>query len=256
MTIQPLIIPDSLLQKIANQRLGHEGLSLSKIILRQAIYEAWVRLLKGINFRRRNNHEAVQAYQKMSVDEFEGINLRQQWSNWHTIPRNLNGRVPEHPLYALDLCCGVGHSTEVLACYLPTDSVILGLEYNFNFVARARGRVYLDKSKNSVKVRFNTQSVLETFREESGVPIETGVVDLVNCSGAVGCHFDAQGSSRLAHEIARVLRPGAIAMIDSGRNGTSSEELTRIFKDSNLTRIHATRSCFADPYLQIVFQKK
>ena len=46
-----------------------------------------------------------------------------------------------------------------------------------------------------------------------------GSVDLVNSSGAVGCHFDVDSTELLAGEVARVLRPGGLAMIDSGPSG-------------------------------------
>lgn len=243
------------LHQVAHERLG---MSLVGIFFWQAASERVLRYLKGINFRRNENAEATSAYRAMSAHEFEGINARQRWANWRTIPRNLSGRIPDRPLKVIDLCCGVGHSTEVLACYLPVGSRILGLEFNPDFVAFARSREsrYMHRTGAPVQVRFASQSVLETFRDESGTEVPSGSVDLVNCSGAVGVHFKPEATRVLAKQVARVLRPGGIATIDSGPYGTNATELTRIFEGMGFKRLNAARSCFVDYSVQVCFRKE
>lgn len=103
--------------------------NIVRISLRQAVGEWTLKWFKHLNFRHGKNEQAVAAYQRMTLEEFDAINARQRWANWRTIPRNLSGRLENRPLRALDLCCGVGQSTEVLAHYLPAGSQILGLEY-------------------------------------------------------------------------------------------------------------------------------
>ena len=76
---------------------------------------------RKVFFRQNRNHLACQAYRQMNLEEFQALNARQAWANWRTIPRNLAGRLPQRPVLALDLCCGVGESTEVLAYYLRRD---------------------------------------------------------------------------------------------------------------------------------------
>lgn len=249
--------PENVLRRNARHRLG--GTSLLGIVLKQAFSEKFLlRVVKGVNFRHSENIQATRAYRAMSISEFEGINARQQWANWRTVPRNLNGRIPAKPLFAIDLCCGVGHSTEVLACYLPQGSSILGIEFNPDFVAQARARKekYRHQDGALQEARFVAGSVLETFRDEKGAAVPAASIDVVNCCGAVGVHFKPEAARTLVEEVARVVKPGGIAMIDSGPHGTNPRELTGIFESLGFERINAVRSCFVDYSLQICFRKK
>ena len=72
--------------------------------------------------------QVLSAYSAMSATEFDAINARQDWANWRTIPRAMNGHLPNHPLRVLDLGCGTGSSTRVLAYYCPVGSHITGFE--------------------------------------------------------------------------------------------------------------------------------
>lgn len=248
-------LPEKALRQIASERVG---VSLVEIVFRQATTERVLKYLRGVNFRRNENAEATSAYRAMSAKEFEGINARQRWANWRTIPRNLDGRIPDRPLMVIDLCCGVGHSTEVLACYLPVGSRILGLEFNPDFVnvARSREAKYLHRTGAPVQARFASQSVLETFRDESGTEVPSESVDLVNCCGAVGVHFKPEATRVLAKQVARVLRVGGLATIDSGPYGTTSGELTEIFEALGFKRLNAARSCIWDYSVQVCFRKE
>jgi SAM-dependent methyltransferase len=244
------------LRQIANERLA--GMSLPGIVLRQANSEHLLRYLRGVNFRKSENAEATLAYRAMSFGEFEGINARQRWANWRTLPRNMSGRIPDRAMQVLDLCCGVGHSTEVLACYVPPGSKILGLEYNPDFVAMARQRSarYVHRSGVPVDTRFAAQSVLENFRDENGAEVPTSSVDLVNCCGAIGVHFKPDATRVVAREIVRVLRPGGLATIDGGRSGTSARELATIFGDLGFEQLSTARSCMMDLTIQVCFRKR
>jgi len=224
--------------------------------LRQAWHEARVRRLRHIQFRSRENDKAREAYAAMDPWEFEGINARQAWANWRTIARNLDGRLPRRPLRALDLCCGTGQSTAVIAHHLPPGSEVLGLEYSPRLVGVARSRSYPTASGELLHVRFRAQSVLQPFRDEEGAPVGDGSVDLVNSCGAVGCHFDPEATLALAIEVSRVVRPFGLATIDSGRSGTRPAEVQAIFEGQGFDAIHRARSCFLDPYLQICFRKR
>src|SRR5207249_2627339 len=67
---------------------------------------------RGIHFRATEPAQIAAAYAAMSDAEFAGVNARQDWANWRTIPRCLSGRVPDRPLRVLDLGCGTGSSTQ------------------------------------------------------------------------------------------------------------------------------------------------
>jgi SAM-dependent methyltransferase len=229
--------------------------ALLRVVLRQASHEARLRGLRNIRFRSRHNDQAVRAYSAMDPWEFEGVNARQAWANWRTIPRNLDRRAPNAPVRAVDLCCGTGQSTQVLAYYLAPGSEILGLEYNPRFVTVARGRTYRTREGGPAHVSFHAQSVLEPFRDHSGVPLPAQSVDVVNSSGAVGCHFEKGTTARLAAQVDRVLRPGGLALIDSGRSGTTEDEVRAIFGERGYHVLNRARSCAFDRYLQICLRK-
>lgn len=252
--MENLYFDPRVIQQVAQDRLGYAH--LIKIFLKQAWTENRLRFKKCINFRKRENALAVEAYCEMDLEEFEGINARQQWANWRTIPKNLNGILPNAPVAAIDLCCGTGHSTEVLACYLPVGSSILGLEYNPSFVQKAQKKKYFHRSGRPCQVNFRVQSVLESFCDVQGKPISTDSIDLVNSCGAVGCHFDSSTTKRLVEEVARVTKPGGFAMIDSGLPGTNKEQLIQIFKEHKFKPIRFAKSCIFDLYTQICFVKE
>lgn len=249
-----LSIGNDTIRSIAKQRLGYSG--LAEILWIQARAEAAFLLQKRETFRSRKNDRACHAYERMGAEEFELINARQRWANWRTIPRNLHGLLEDRPVFAMDLCCGSGDSTEVLACYLPKGSRLLGLDFSAAFIERARRKRYAHRSGVPTETQFTVQSVLETFRDAKGEALPSGTVDVVNASGAVGCHFDEAASTKLAQEVSRVLKPGGLAMIDSGLPGTSTSLLVRIFKEQGFEMQRKTRSCLLDPYTQVCFVKK
>src|SRR3954469_15229830 len=79
---------------------------------------------RGVHFRATDPDpdRVAGAYAAMSPTDFDAINGRQDWANWRTIPRALSGRLPDRPLRVLDLGCGTGGSTRVLAFYCPAGS--------------------------------------------------------------------------------------------------------------------------------------
>jgi SAM-dependent methyltransferase len=249
---ETLRIGESVIRQVARARCPGNVLS---IFLRQAFCEHRVRLRQRVHIRRRENEAAVRAYCAMSPDDFEGINARQRWANWRVIPRNLDGRLRAGAVTAIDLCCGVGHSTEVLAFYLAPGSQILGLEYTPQFVAAARARDFRDENGDLAQVRFRVQSVLETFRETDGSAVADGSVDLVTSCGAVGCHFDRKATGSLLDEVRRVLARGGLALIDSGPDGTTPDELIALARLRGFAVLHQARSCVFDRFIQLCLRR-
>ncbi|MCM2322353.1 MAG: class I SAM-dependent methyltransferase [Oligoflexia bacterium] len=231
------------------------GRSFARLFAWQALSEAGFRVKKRISFRSHRNPEATSAYLQMKILEFEGINARQMWSNWRTVPRNLNGLIADRPVFALDLCCGTGQSTEVLAWYLPRGSRILGLEYNSRFVEKASAKSYPSREGQECAVSFRAQSVLEPFRDPDGARLSPASVDLINSCGAVGFHFDASTLRTIAAECWRVLKPGGLALIDSGLPGRHRKAVLVAFANQGFRLLRRSRSCFVDPYVQTAFEK-
>lgn len=245
---------DRHIEKVAAFRLGKAN-RIVQMAIWQVLSENWIRLRKHVSFRSRENRGAVEAYCAMTIRDFEGINARQRWANWRSLPRNLSGNLTAEPWMAIDLCCGVGHSTEVLAHYLAPGSRILGLEFNPEFVELARTRNYPDSTNREAKVAFRAQSILETFADEHGKPIAPRSVDLVNCCGAIGSHFDASATQRVADEINRVLKVGGLATLDAGPDGTSEQDLIRIFEARGFETVRISKSHVLDRFTQVCFRK-
>jgi SAM-dependent methyltransferase len=172
---------------------------------------------RGVQFRATDPEQVAAAYAAMTEEEFDAINGPQEWANWRTIPRALNGNVPDdRPLRVLDLGCGAGGSTRVLAHYCPEGSRVTGYEFAEPMLVLARRRVYRHGSDAPAHVDFVCQSVTETLRQADGTPIPGGSVDLINASGVVGHHLDPESFQPVLAEIARVLDPGGVAMLDIG----------------------------------------
>jgi len=163
--------------------------------------------------------------------------------------------MPLRRLQVIDLCCGVGQSTEVLAFYTPPGSEILGLEMNRRFVEHARRRKFFHADGRFADVAFCAQSVLEVFRRPNGESLSDAGVDLVNAVGAVGCHFDSQATRRLARECGRVVRSGGLAAIDSGREGATARDLEEAFGAAGFALVHSARSCAFDRRPQLCFRR-
>lgn len=257
--MKPLILPrderaaQARLRRVARERLP-DGLAV--LVLRQAWAELVVAVARRLRFRAGENDRAVRAYCAMSVAEFEGVNARQRWSNWRTIPRSLDRRLPARPCRAVDLCSGVGDSAEVLACCLPEGSEILGLEYNPEFVRRARARAYRDAEGRPVRAVFRAQSVLEPFRDGAGERLADSSVDLVNCCGALALNFRDGQIEAIAGEIRRVLRPGGLAAVDAPAGRAGTEGMVRVFSSRGFEALGLARSCFLDRYSQICFRRR
>jgi SAM-dependent methyltransferase len=248
-----LLFSERTIRRVA-RREGPQG-SIARLCLAQMLREAKLKLRRGINFRSHQNAAACAAYDAMAVEDFRYVNIRQAWANWRTIPRNLSGILPARPVFAVDLCCGIGDSSAVLAYYCAPGSQVLGLEWQPEFVREARRRSFGNSVGGTAEVRFRAQSVLDTFCDADDTPLADESVDLVNAGGAVGCHFDTSATSVLAEECRRVVRPGGWALIDAGRDGTSARELRAIFAEQGFTLCGKARSCALDRFVQLRLRK-
>jgi SAM-dependent methyltransferase len=209
---------------------------------------------RGVHFRTTDPQAITAAYAAMSDQEFDAINGRQDWANWRTIPRALSGHVPDRPLRVLDLGCGTGSSTRVLAFYCPAGSQIIGYELARPLVEIASRREYLHRSGVPAAVTFCCQGVTETLRQADGSAVPDRGVDLVNASGVVGHHLDARTILPLVGELQRVLAPGGVALLDVGPT-LRAPALTAVMAAGGFRRLGHERSWALDPTGEVIFQK-
>lgn len=244
-----LVFTSSQIRKIAREH-GPKG-SVVRQYLKQGLLETRLRWGGKGFFRSNDNAKAVQGYAVLQPADFETINAVQRWANWRTIPRNLSHRLTNKPVFALDLCAGTGDSTQVLACYLPQGSRIVGMEIDPRFVDHARTRSYNTHQGQSQDVGFVVQDVLKPFCDTQGQRLADDSVDLINVSGAVAVHFDRQSTQQLACECARVIRQGGIALVDSGYEGASPRVVRQSFEDQGFVMQAKSRSCLVDMSWQL-----
>jgi SAM-dependent methyltransferase len=203
---------------------------------------------RGIRFRATAFDQVLAAYAAMSGAEFDAINGRQDWANWRTIPRALSGRVPDRPLRVLDLGCGTGSSTRVLAHYCPQGSRITGYEIAEPMLAFASRRDYRQRDGTKADVDFLCRGVTEVLREPDAS------VDVVNASGVVGHHLEPGTISPLIAEMRRVLTPPGVAMLDIGPT-MPGRDLRRLMAEANFAYEGHHRSWFGDLTGEMVFRR-
>jgi SAM-dependent methyltransferase len=247
-----LTFSETMIRRTA-KRHGPSNIAASS--LRAMCRAWWLRHVRGADFRRPDDDAVRAAYDAMTLADFNAINARQAWANWRTIPRNLSGRIPGRPLAVVDLCCGVGDSSAVLAFYCPPGSRILGLERNPSFVRAARARVYCDVTGGEIDIEFAVQDVLETFRDAGGQAIAPASIDLVHAQGSIGCHFSPVAVAVLAGECSRVVKTGGFAMLDTGRSPRSTNQVARIFARAGFTVERQATSCAFDRWVQLCLRK-
>lgn len=202
---------------------------------------------RGIHFRATSFDQVLAAYAAMTQEEFDAINGPQEWANWRTIPRAMSGHVPNRPLRVLDLGCGTGGSTRVLACYCPCGSRITGFEIAEPMLAFARRRDYRQRDGAVAAVDFVCQGVTERLPEADGS------VDLINASGVVGHHLTPATIPPLVAEMQRVLTPAGVAMLDIGPTMPCAA-LKSIMVEANFTFLGHFKSWFGDRTGEMVFQ--
>jgi SAM-dependent methyltransferase len=209
---------------------------------------------RGVHFRETDADKVAEAYAAMSEEEFEGINARQDWANWRTIPRSLSGHVPDRALRVLDLGCGTGGSTAVLAFYCPPGSYITGFELAEPLLVFARRRRYPQRDSQPAQVDFRRQGVTEPLCDPVGTLLAPASVDVVSASGVVGHHLNEQTIRPLIAELRRVLKPDGVAMLDVGPT-LGARLLTRVMAEAGFVPLGRFRSWFGDPTGQVVFRR-
>jgi SAM-dependent methyltransferase len=209
---------------------------------------------RGVRFRTTDMVAVEAAYAAMSDAEFEAINGRQAWANWRTIPEALRGRLPDRPLLAVDLGCGTGPSTRVVARVCPAGSRILGYELAAPLARIAGQRAYPGPDGANAHVAFIAQGVTETLKDERGAPLADGSVDLANASGVVGHHLTPATVGPLVAELARVLAPEGLALLDVGPT-LGADALARAMAEKKFRPVGRYRSWLFDPTGQVLFER-
>jgi SAM-dependent methyltransferase len=118
----------------------------------------------------------------------------------------------------------------------------------------ARQREYRRRDGAPAHVDFVCQSITETLRQVDGTPLPERSVDVVNTSGIVGHHLDAESVRPLVGELYRVLKPDGVAMLDAGPT-LAAPDLQATMERAGFTRLGHYYSWFGDATGEMVFQR-
>jgi len=245
-----LRIPESAVQTIAQIHAPTRVLPL--VLLRQWVAEILPRLLRGANIREGGNENVYNAYEKLSPEELKAVNMRQHWAAWRVIPRSLSDVVNDAPVFAVDLCCGLGESSQILAHYLPVGSKILGIDFNSRFVECAK-RTARNCAPN--ELHFRTQSVIDPLHNENGTLLPKESVDLIHSIGALAFHFTYAETKAVLKNAVRVLRPGGTLILDMRKSGRPRCSLEAMILRMGFKHVKSATSCGFDRTAQECFQK-
>ncbi len=128
----------------------------------------------------------------------------------------------------------------------------MAYEISRPLVSIARIRAYLDRSGECADVRFRCQSITTPLCPSDSAPLGQRI-DLANSSGVLGHHFNVDTMQLLAAQLKAVIRPGGLAMLDSGPT-LSATDLVGIMTSAGFVEVRRCRSWPLDPTALIVFQ--
>lgn len=223
-------------------------------LVQQRVLTEWRLKRQGMNFRADNPNVCSRAYARMSDDEFAAINACQEWANWRIIPRLVTRIQAQGPWSVIDLGCGQGVSTEVLAWYSPENSHFLGYDLCETALSRASLRKYSHSSGQTAKVNFRRQQIDQTWQDSQGQPIADGSITLVNASGIIGHHLSSECVLALVTELSRVLAVDGWALLDVGPH-RGRHELSRLMSAAGFSCQRRARSWWLDPCGQLAFRR-
>jgi SAM-dependent methyltransferase len=184
-------------------------------VLRQLTMERNLRK-RNVSYRTTQSASVAQAYGSMTEDEFDAINGPQEWQNRRFIPRLIQSLRLREPMIAVDLGCGSGQSSQVLASQLPAGSTLLGYDLCDRLLARAAQRTYRDVAGAPLKTRFMNQSIAQPLHNPEGRLLDNESVGLVHAAGVVGHHLAEADVRAMAAEISRCLKLTGWVVLDAG----------------------------------------
>ncbi|CAK0754045.1 putative Class I SAM-dependent methyltransferase [Gammaproteobacteria bacterium] len=218
-----------------------------------------IETIGGYRFRGQERAFVQDAYNGMDDNTFSAINGAQEWVNWRQIPRALQGRIRENAALIVDLGCGPGSSTRILAWYGMPAWRIIGVDFSEDLIGRARhlasSGAFRTAAGERLAVEFIAGSVTEPLHDASGKLLADHSVDYVNSSGVVGHHLSEDSFEYLAKELKRIVKCGSFVALDSGPH-LKGRAICRIMKKFDFVLRTRVRSVPFDPRPQLVFQKK
>lgn len=190
--------------------------------------------------------------------DFDEYNFPQVWVERRQIPGAISGRIPARGAVVLDLGCGPGTSTEILAYFADPSWTIIGYDLTRHLVERARLRAARGefRSRNGCVItpEFECQNVADPLRGLSGLIRDSSVDFAISC-GVVGLYLQRDEAARLAVELARVVKSGGFAAIDTGPANPVSA-VRELMSGAGFDEVGVARSFVVEPRPKLVFRRR
>lgn len=189
--------------------------------------------------------------------DFDEYNLPQSWVERRQIPRVLHRRVPKQRASILDLGCGPGTSTEVIAHFAHPSWEVIGYDLTPHLIEAARSRAEEGGFKNhqgeAIAPTFVCQNIAAPLMR-NGSPIPDASIDLALSGGVVGLYLRRRDAITLVRELRRVVKPGGHIALDAGPS--IPERLLRALAERHgFEFIERVRSFWIEPRPKLVFRR-
>jgi len=185
--------------------------------------------------------------------DFNHYNLPQAWVERRQIPTAINARIPARGAVVVDLGCGPGTSTAVLSRFADPSWRLFGFDLTPGYIAAARSREFRNREGEPISPVFTCQDISRPLLV-GGEPMEAASVDFAISGGVVGLYLRRDAVTRLAAELARVVKPGGFAALDAGP-ACPVRALREIVEDAGFVYVERAKSFWIEPRPKLVFKK-
>lgn len=237
-------------------RLPWSALALNKA------HEFWVkgtgRRIKGQGMIGADAKIVAEGFGALRGADFDEYNLPQVWVERRQIPQAVHGRVPMRDAVVLDLGCGPGTSTEVLAYFADPSWTIIGYDLVEHSIKAARERAarggFRSRAGTVIHPLFECQNIAQPLLLR-GQPLKEGTVDFVISGGVVGLYLRPADVEKLIRDLRRIVKPGGYVALDSGPS-VPPETLRAIARENGLAFRTIAKSFWIEPRPKLVFQRE
>jgi SAM-dependent methyltransferase len=202
-----------------------------------------------------------QGFERLAQLGFDQYNFPQVWVERRQIPRVLHGRVPQRNAVILDLGCGPGTSTEVLAHFAHPTWHILGFDLTPHSIDAARRRAeqghFRSRDGHTIRPTFICQNIAHPLTFDGtppprGQPLPDRFADLAIAGGVVGLYMSPRQAGRLLANLARIVKPGGAIALDAGPS-VPQRAMLRLARRAGLRLAATVGSVPLDPRPKLVF---
>lgn len=225
-------------------------------------HEFWVkgtgRRIKGQGMIGADAKIVAEGFGALRGADFDEYNLPQVWVERRQIPQAVHGRVPMRDAVVLDLGCGPGTSTEVLAYFADPSWTIIGYDLVEHSITAARERAarsgFRSRDGAVIHPHFECQSIATPLLLR-GEPLGGGTVDFAISGGVVGLYLRPADAEKLIRDLRRIVKPGGYIALDAGPSVTA-DTMRAIASENGLAFRSVAKSFWIEPRPKLVFQRE